>query len=249
VTRRRPSGAWDEFLEATGGELPSDGFAYELAQLIAMCRARQLSSVVDLGAGSGQVSLPLLRAGLRVRCVDGHGPSLDQLAGKLTCAERQRALLDRRDFGQLRLKAASIDAIVAVRSINHGSYNDVLSRFRDVAASLRPGGLLLIYITGDRDFRRQLGHRIDAWTTVPTDGPERGIPHVFPAESDLRAWLPGLRMVHRRRHEVAVPRNSPYFGAYSRTSRLRMRALSMVSSHHTVLAEKVGGPEPALEAN
>ncbi len=230
---------WDAFLRTTGGDLPADGYAGELQRFIELCHGRGLRSVLELGCGSGPVSIRLLQAGLYVRCVDGHEASLRRLAERLTPAQRSRARIEATAFANLRIEPESIDAVVAVRSINHGVFEDVMARFEQVSRGLRVGGLLFLYVTSDQDFRKRLGERMCSRTTVPTDGPEEGIPHVFPSSADLDAWMPELRFLHRSSHQVRVPRSSPYFDAYSTRSRMQMRLGRMVSSHHTVLAEKV----------
>jgi SAM-dependent methyltransferase len=238
VTATGDTSPWGTFLTKTGGTLSNDGFTDYLQHFMDLCHERAFDTVLDLGAGSGQVSVPLVKAGFRVRCVDGHADSLHRLQEALDASHRRLVDIDCTDFESLRLATDSVDAVVAVRSLNHGWFNDVLMRFKRVCESLRPGGILLLYIAADDDFRKDLGKRIDPWTTVLSDGPEDGIPHVFPSRAELSSWLPGLRILQAKRYQIDVPRPSPYFHTYSRRSRYRMRRGSMVSSHHVVLAER-----------
>lgn len=238
---------WDAFLRVTGGELPSDGYARELESFIDLCRDRGFESILDLGCGAGPVSIRLLQAGFHVRCVDAHEESLQRLNERLTPPQRARARIEATSFANLRIEPGSIDAVVAVRSINHGELDDVQPRFRRLAHGLRDGGLLFLYVASEQDFRKRLGRTLCSRTTVPTDGPEEGIPHVFPSISDLDSWMPDLNFLHQSRYEIRVPRSSPYFDAYSTRSRLHMRVRRMVSSHHTVLAEKIAWQDTVME--
>jgi SAM-dependent methyltransferase len=240
-------GRWDAFLRVTGGELPSDGYTKELESFIDLCRGRGFASILDLGCGTGPVSIRLLEAGFHVRCVDAHEGSLRRLRERLTPAQRDRACIEAISFANLRIEPGSIDAVVAVRSINHGELDDVLPRFQRLASGLRDGGLLFLYVASEQDFRKRLGRTLCPRTTVPTDGPEEGIPHVFPSTSDLDSWMPRLNFLHRSRYEIRVPRSSPYFDAYSVRSRMHMRLRRMVSSHHTVLAEKIAWQDTVTE--
>ncbi len=109
------------------------------------------SSAVDLGAGTGQVTLPLARTGVRVIAVDVSPEMISRLEAK--------ALQDGVDgvegmvapIEQLRLPAGSVDLVVSNYTLHHLRDPDKEALVHSVFEWLRPGGRLVI---GDMMFGR-----------------------------------------------------------------------------------------------
>jgi SAM-dependent methyltransferase len=212
------------------------------------CRTHGVHRIVELGTGSGQVARVLLDQGFALHCVDASAEPLDHFVGTLPLALRRRTTTAATAFEHLALESGTAEALVAIRSVNHGGARDMRRLLRQMIDWLRPNGLLLLYVTADRDFRAALGRQLDRWTTIPEAGPERGIPHVFLTEYELAGWLYGLEIVRHRLHEFRVPRETPYFDAYPEASLARMRDDALLSRHHVVIAQKseldTGGAPP-----
>jgi ubiquinone/menaquinone biosynthesis C-methylase UbiE len=122
----------------------STGLKKVTAAVIAAANARPGDRIVDLGCGTGQVSLRLAERGARVLAVDGNQVALRRL--EAIAGERSLTGLEilARPIDGLTLPAASADLIVT-------SY--ALHRLRDadkqrlIAAAyhwLRPGGTLIV---------------------------------------------------------------------------------------------------------
>jgi 2-polyprenyl-3-methyl-5-hydroxy-6-metoxy-1,4-benzoquinol methylase len=97
-------------------------------------------TAVDLGAGFGMHAIPLARRGFSVLAIDSYQPLLQELesrAGSLPIRTVNSDLLD------FRLHAKTADLITCMGdTLTHlPSEASVATLFREVAASLRPGGV------------------------------------------------------------------------------------------------------------
>lgn len=107
-------------------------------------------SVIDLGCGSGQLSLPMARKGAKVRAVDISPKmieSLDRKAAELGLQVETAAL----PVQELEVAPASVDLVVSNYAMHH-LYDDEKRAVMIAAARwLKPGGRLVL---GDMMFGR-----------------------------------------------------------------------------------------------
>lgn len=94
--------------------------------------------VVDIGAGTGNLSLKYLAAGCRVVSVDISREMLDRLESKLTTEQSRRATLVRSDAESAVQSLDSFDG-VCFSSVLHHIY-DYKALVAEVMARLNPGG-------------------------------------------------------------------------------------------------------------
>ena len=83
-------------------------------------------------------------------------------------------------------------AVISTHALLHGNSESLPDTMRLIALALEPGGLLYATFGSSRDARFGRGERIDEFTFAPTDGNERGVPHVYFDEPRLRALLEPL---------------------------------------------------------
>lgn len=122
---------------------------------------------VDLGAGFGMHSIPLARAGFRLLAIDTSAYLLGELrqhAGGLPVTALQA---DLRDFARHLSSRADLILCMGDTLTHLQSEEEIAQLFRDVAASLRPGGR---FVATFRDYR-----------TLP-----QGDRRFIPVRSDLR---------------------------------------------------------------
>jgi hypothetical protein len=148
---------------------PSIRPAHPLAErLIARLSRRPAARVLELGAGSGRNTTALLRAGLNVTAITD-------------------AALATLDAGSL--PPETVAALLSTHGFLHGTTLGVTARLTLCATRLEPGGLLYATFGSRRDARYGCGVRIDAATYAPDEGDERGVPHAFFSERELREAL------------------------------------------------------------
>ncbi|MFD0204643.1 MULTISPECIES: class I SAM-dependent methyltransferase [Saccharothrix] len=133
---------------------------------------------VDLGCGTGQVTVPLAD---RVRAVVGVDPEPDMLArGRRAAAERGAVNVSwvvGTDADVPALRAALGDGAVGVVTIGqalHWMRHDDL--FREVSSLVRPGGGVAVLTNGtplwlqDSDWSRALRESLEQWLGTPAGG-------------------------------------------------------------------------------
>ncbi|MGQ7296418.1 class I SAM-dependent methyltransferase [Quadrisphaera sp. KR29] len=142
-------------------------------RIAALGLLRPGARALDLGAGSGQATGPLLAAGLHVTAVEP-GP---RLADELRAAHPRAAVVRARaeDLDGLRLRAASYDLAVAATSIHWMDLGVVLPAIHRLLTS---EGRFLVWrnVFGDptssTPFRHRVARIVDERDSPPRPGPD-----------------------------------------------------------------------------
>lgn len=102
-------------------------------------------SIVDLGAGTGIFTLPLVKSGHHVVAVDNSEGMLNALKEKLDAKTEALVRLELQNLEQFKVeKEGSFDiALCLLDTLNHLNPQSMESFFNGVAQSLRPGGFFL----------------------------------------------------------------------------------------------------------
>lgn len=126
------------------GAAANPGLASAVDAVVEACRAAPGERVLDLGCGSGQVSIPLARLGAEIVAVDISSAMIGFLSdnvareGLRTVAGRVAAL------EHLELEPESFDLVVSNYALHHLADEDKRRLVAAVAVWLRPGGRLVI---------------------------------------------------------------------------------------------------------
>lgn len=108
-------------------------------------------TAVDLGAGFGMHSIPLARAGFEVLAVDTSSYLLEQLHQHSAGLRVKPVQADLRDFARHTSGPADLILCMGDTLTHLNSTAEIGLLFRDVAASLRPGGQ---FVATFRDYRQ-----------------------------------------------------------------------------------------------
>ncbi|HVC69233.1 MAG TPA: methyltransferase domain-containing protein [Acidimicrobiales bacterium] len=106
---------------------------------------------VDLGCGTGQLSLPLAQGGARVTAVDLSPAMVRRLEEKAAEADLETVVGVVSSVEAFDLPSESVDLVVSNYALHHLRDRDKEALVREVARWLRPGGRLVI---GDMMFGR-----------------------------------------------------------------------------------------------
>src|SRR5204862_6682528 len=126
-------------------------------QLAAGTRGR----VLELGCGTGRISVPLVRAGVSFAGIDRSAPMLTQARRKLVRL-RRRAVLVRGDIRALPFASGGFDMVLAPYGILQSllSARDLTQTLASVARVLAPGGRFGIDLVPDvprwQEYRNRL---------------------------------------------------------------------------------------------
>jgi ubiquinone/menaquinone biosynthesis C-methylase UbiE len=134
----RRARSWNEGVAANAG------LTAVIDAVVTSVAARPGMRVLDMGCGSGQVTIPLARAGAEVIAVDV-SPAMIRLLRENAAREALtniRPVVDALE--NLRLPAASLDAVVSNYALHHLADDDKRRLLRAATVWLRPGGHLII---------------------------------------------------------------------------------------------------------
>lgn len=98
--------------------------------------------ILELGAGTGRITLPLLADGHRVSALDRMRPMLDHLEAKVAPGDRARLQVVVGDMTAPPLADASFELVIApFNALQHlYTHDDLLACFREARRVLVPGG-------------------------------------------------------------------------------------------------------------
>jgi len=186
---RTPSPGWDRIFAESGHFFAEPHEA--LPEMIGLLRARSFRRILDLGCGSGRHLLPLARAGFPVFGFDNSPHGL-MLAHRDLKSEHLEAHLQLGDFRDpLPYHDASFHAVLSTQVIHHAEIETIRGLIREIERILALGGLLFLTVPKDKSQASSF-HQIEERTFVPEDGPEKGVPHHYFDESELRELLSGF---------------------------------------------------------
>lgn len=122
-----------------------------VAAVVAAGRAGPEMSVVDLGAGSGQLSIPFARLARSVLAVDISPAMIELLRANAAAAGVDNVEARVGPIESIDLPAGSVDLVVSNYALHHLRDPDKAAALRSAAGWLRPGGRVVV---GDMMFGR-----------------------------------------------------------------------------------------------
>lgn len=140
---------WDANYHPDHADNPALGRV--VAAVVAAGGAGPQTSVVDLGAGSGQLSIPLARQAARVLAVDISPTMIELLRANAATAGITNIEARVSPIEDLDIPAGSVDLVVSNYALHHLRDPDKVAAIKAAAGWLRPGGKVVI---GDMMFGR-----------------------------------------------------------------------------------------------
>lgn len=167
--------------------------------------------VLEVGAGSGQATRDLVRAGSRVVALEPGEALADLLQQSVPEARVIRGRLE-----DAPLRQAAFDSAVAATSMH---WVDLAVGLPRLHAALRPGGLLAVFrnVFGDARFRSEFRDRVDEIVARRSGGPGEPAEH-RPAMQELVSgdWFAPLRSEHWSwQLELTTPEVTALFRTFS----------------------------------
>ena len=153
-----------------------------LKEIIPLFHSRNVKNILDLGCGLGRNLIPLAYEKFNVIGVDPSSNALQKLRKQLKKLHLNARLIKGK-FQSIPMPDNSIDALISVQVLNHGTEKEVKKGIYEIARVVRPKGLIFITVPGRiangkvRYCLVRTAQKIEERTFVPTQGNEIGQPH------------------------------------------------------------------------
>jgi SAM-dependent methyltransferase len=197
------------------------GYPHEVVQaVVTAARLRPGSRVLEIGCGTGQLSVPLAEHGAELLAVE-LGENLAAIARR-NLADFPSARVEVSGFEEWPLPADQFDVVVAASALH---WVDPSVRFAKAARALEPGGVLVVvhahhvkggtpgFFADTQPFYRRWGLSDDPWFEPPAPA---DAPVMFP---ELEAE-PDFGSVQRRRFEIPRRHTTDSYVGWLRTDSL-----------------------------
>ena len=144
VTERQRQVVWEEYAVSYDRVLPLMPYYQEVVRRhVATFSSAGDPHIIEVGAGTGNVVVPLLQAGLRVTAVDTSRAMLDRLRAKVQGPLRERLTILEQDAEYLpQLPDDSCDGASILLALF--DMTDPMRAFAETLRVLRPGAILVI---------------------------------------------------------------------------------------------------------
>lgn len=175
--------AWDAVFQESGYvfETPHP----DVIQLSQDLQPTDVKHILDLGSGSGRHVVYLAGSGFTVHGFD-NSPSGIELTKQWLSQENLDADLHLGDMTEkLPFDDNFFDAIVSIQVIHHARLETIETIIAEMERILKPDGAILITVAKIKNQAKNY-EQIAPNTFIPLDGYEKGLPHYFFDEAQLR---------------------------------------------------------------
>ncbi len=187
---------WDRLWRRRRSKRFNSSLLSRPAQMVLSTAGRRRGKVLDWGCGHGAYLGLLTEVASHVIGVDVSRNALmgarRNLAGK-----RLPVTLFQAGTRVLPFRNSSISGILSLSAIHHDSRRGMAKTIVEFVRVLRPGGWLVLAFPGTDAGRGVL--------EVPSEGPEKDIPHYYPSRSDVRRFMAGFDVIELIQHIHEAP--------------------------------------------
>jgi SAM-dependent methyltransferase len=181
---------WEKIFQRDGHVFPEP--RPQVTRFAETLLERGLTSVLDLGCGTGRHVVHMAQKGLRASGMD-NAPTALQLARQWLDGEHLNADLILCDMRQpLPFANSSFDAVLSTQVIHHAVLVTVLGTAREIERIVRTNGRIMISVPMRQAIAEDAPEHeeIEPNTFVPTSGTEQGLPHHLFTPDELQAAFP-----------------------------------------------------------
>jgi len=148
----------------------------------------KVNKILDLGCGDGRHLVYFARCGY---CMTGfdYAPTALKRAREWLRNENLGANLFCADMKAIPCADTVFDAVLCIAVINHNRMPEIRMTIREILRLSRPGGWLFLVVATERSIPKAGNSRyvmLEHHTYIPTSGHEKGVPHYFFSEEELR---------------------------------------------------------------
>lgn len=179
VTKARER--WNEIYKEGGNRLEVTLYIErEIQEVLDFLKVNNVKRVLDLGCGAGRCVIYLVQNGFEVFGIDISEEGIRKAKERLKERNLTADLRIGSIYNTLPYEDNFFDAVISIKTIYHGTIEDIRKTIKEIERVLKPGGL--VFITAIRKkWRKPYPHykEIAPRTYVPMEGEERGVPHYY----------------------------------------------------------------------
>lgn len=170
--------------------------AIEVINFIEMLNFSQYATknILDLGCGTGRHCHYFASLGFNVWGCDISEIGIRYTVERL-CKDNLQARLVKSDMAAIPFKNDFFDAIVSYSVIHHNVIDPIKKCVSEVYRTLKPGGHFFMKVKSTVDSNFSKGKQLETNTYLFPCGPEKGIPHHYFDEEELRHLLRDFRII------------------------------------------------------
>lgn len=145
-------------------------------------------SALEIGCGTGKYLLFLQKAGFKVTGIDNSPTAIKMSKQNLVI----NAELIEVDMFKYEIEKNKYDLIFSIFSLNHGFKDQIKKAIDKIYSALLPGGKIFITLPEIKNvdtwntFRDGNAEDLGNGTFAPKTGPEKGLPHSFFTEQEIK---------------------------------------------------------------
>lgn len=181
--------AWNEIFKHQGKVFTEPH--EDMPDIVQLLKDRGASIILDLGSGTGRHIVYLARNGFSVFGLDdspeGIRATRQWLVEEGLDADLQLQSMTER----LPYEDSFFDAVVSVQVIHHADVATIRRVVEEVRRVLKGGGFLFVTVPKLKDQGERF-EQVESNTSIPLDGPERGLPHHYFTPEELREVFGGF---------------------------------------------------------
>ncbi|RRJ63390.1 class I SAM-dependent methyltransferase [Paenibacillus oralis] len=168
------------------------GDTSELNEILPLIRKPQ-EHIIDIGCSFGRISIALAKLGFKVTAIDVADKPLQSIKNNYGHLTNLTTCLI--NSSELPFADQTTDGCVAINSIYHGRFKDVIEMVNEMYRVLRKEGWVFATFLSTEDWKFGVGEEIEKQVFVSDIGADPGIPHWFAERKDLEALFKGFDMV------------------------------------------------------
>ena len=157
----------------------------DMPALAQTLRERGVTTLLDLGSGTGRHVVYFARQGFTVSGFDESPEGIAHTAQWLAAEGLSADLRAGNMLDGLPYADAAFDAVISVQVIHHGTLAAIRRLIGEITRVLTPGGVVFVSVAGRRN-QGSTFREIEPDTLVPLDGAEAGLPHHYFTPESLR---------------------------------------------------------------
>ena len=177
-----------------------------LQKIITFFKKNNVKYILDLGCGVGGHSFYLAKNGFKVIGIDISKEAINLARNKfIEEKEYDIKFLQHSMYEKFPFKENFFDAVISLRTINHGTEKQIKYAISEVKRVLRNNGYVFITVIKIKNFKKiSLGKKtinnlpveiIAPHTYIPLEGKKKGIVHFMFNEQTLRSFFKDFEII------------------------------------------------------